>query len=54
MEFEEAVASRYIEKYGDALEGGAGRQVWHTPTELFKVSYVVQPFLHIVLPTSAR
>lgn len=36
-EFQEEVAERY-QAYGqDALEG-PGRQIWHTPTELFQVS----------------
>jgi hypothetical protein len=35
VEFQEEVARRY-ESYG-ADEDGPGRQIWHTPTELFKV-----------------
>jgi len=45
--FQEAVAERYETEYGGAIPGmaaaadgkkgeGLGRQVWHTPTELFK------------------
>jgi len=39
--FQEAVAERYDTEYDDNRPG-LGRQVWHTPTELFKVrpSYV--------------
>ena len=48
--FQETVAERYEKEYGE-LEiaaqdgskavntGGLGRQVWHTPTELFKVCF---------------
>lgn len=36
--FQEAVAERYLEAYGPGTEG-VGRQVWHTPTELFKPYY---------------
>ncbi|KAH7881781.1 S-adenosyl-L-methionine-dependent methyltransferase [Phlebopus sp. FC_14] len=38
--FESAVAGRYME-YGDMMSGtdGPGRQIWHTPTELFKPWY---------------
>ena len=35
-EFESAVAQRYA-SYG-LVEEGPGSQIWHTPTELFKVS----------------
>lgn len=45
--FQETVAERYEREYGNleltaekegkASTGGLGRQVWHTPTELFKV-----------------
>lgn len=38
IEFEEVVAQKYAE-YGPDGEG-PGRQIWHTPTELFKVSLV--------------
>jgi hypothetical protein len=34
--FQEAVAERYDTEYDDNRPG-LGRQVWHTPTELFKV-----------------
>lgn len=38
--FNEDVAQRYQREYGrsESDVGGLGRQVWHTPTELFKVS----------------
>lgn len=40
--FQETVAERYEREYGleptEGAQGGLGRQVWHTPTELFKVS----------------
>ncbi|BEI85127.1 hypothetical protein CcaverHIS002_0505280 [Cutaneotrichosporon cavernicola] len=36
-EFQERVAERYESEYG--AESGLGRQVWHTPTELFKPHY---------------
>jgi hypothetical protein len=37
VEFQEEVAKRYADyKHGD--EQGPGRQLWHTPTELFKVN----------------
>ena len=35
-EFQEEVASRYAD-YGADDFNGPGRQLWHTPTELFKV-----------------
>jgi hypothetical protein len=42
-EFEEEVATRYMQFEGldqgaGTVGKGPGRQVWHTPTELFKVS----------------
>ena len=37
-EFQEEVAARYA-KYGADKHDGPGRQLWHTPTELFKVSF---------------
>ncbi|WVO17807.1 hypothetical protein L204_105505 [Cryptococcus depauperatus] len=41
--FQEAVAERYEKEYGiesmNGPQGGLGRQVWHTPTELFKPYY---------------
>lgn len=37
-EFQEEVAKRYA-GYGADKHEGPGRQLWHTPTELFKVSY---------------
>jgi hypothetical protein len=36
IEFQELVASKY-EGYGSDSYEGPGRQLWHTPTELFKV-----------------
>lgn len=36
--FERAVAERYREyRIEEGIGAGPGRQVWHTPTELFKV-----------------
>ena len=35
-EFQEEVASKYAD-YGPDRHDGPGRQLWHTPTELFKV-----------------
>ncbi|WVO19802.1 uncharacterized protein IAS62_001092 [Cryptococcus decagattii] len=41
--FQETVAERYEREYGleptEGAQGGLGRQVWHTPTELFKPYY---------------
>lgn len=37
VEFQEEVAKRYV-PYGKD-EPGPGKQLWHTPTEIFKVSY---------------
>ncbi|WVR05785.1 hypothetical protein IAU60_002810 [Kwoniella sp. DSM 27419] len=41
--FQETVAERYEQEYGleptTGQTGGLGRQVWHTPTELFKPYY---------------
>jgi hypothetical protein len=37
VEFQHAVAKLY-EGYGSDAQEGPGRQLWHTPTELFKVS----------------
>lgn len=39
-EFQEEVASRY-HAYGEDAVEGPGRQIWHTPTELFQVRVVV-------------
>lgn len=37
--FQDAVARKYVAHGGEAFtEPGPGKQVWHTPTELFKVS----------------
>ena len=36
-DFHNAVARRYEAFEADAEEQGPGRQIWHTPTELFKV-----------------
>jgi hypothetical protein len=35
-EFQEEVAAKYA-AYGADVHSGPGRQLWHTPTELFKV-----------------
>lgn len=35
LRFDGVVSKRY-EQYGDDPETGPGRQIWHTPTELFK------------------
>lgn len=35
-EFQEEVAEKYLSTYG-VDQDGPGRQLWHTPTELFKV-----------------
>jgi len=37
VEFQEVVAQKYADYGSDSFEG-PGRQIWHTPTELFKVS----------------
>lgn len=37
--FQEAVADRYEAEYGGKAGDGLNRQVWHTPTELFKPYY---------------
>lgn len=36
-QFESAVANRYVECGSVTETEGPGRQIWHTPTELFKV-----------------
>lgn len=36
-QFEAAVARRYVECGSLSASDGPGRQIWHTPTELFKV-----------------
>ncbi|WWD18024.1 hypothetical protein CI109_102471 [Kwoniella shandongensis] len=50
--FQEAVADRYEKAYGleptTGQQGGLGRQVWHTPTELFK-PYYAQSLITAVL-----
>jgi hypothetical protein len=48
-EFEEEVARRYMQFEGldqgaGTVGKGPGRQVWHTPTELFKVSFLIFHF----------
>ncbi|WWC58510.1 uncharacterized protein I303_101053 [Kwoniella dejecticola CBS 10117] len=52
--FQEAVAERYEKEYGleptTGQTGGLGRQVWHTPTELFK-PYYAQTILTSILQT---
>jgi hypothetical protein len=40
VEFQEEIAKRYA-AYGVDRQSGPGRQLWHTPTELFKVLHVV-------------
>jgi hypothetical protein len=37
VDFQAEVAKRYAE-YGADEENGPGKQLWHTPTELFKVN----------------
>jgi len=39
-EFQEEVAKRY-DRYESGDKEGPGRQLWHTPTELFKVFSVL-------------
>jgi hypothetical protein len=39
VEFQEEVSARYAE-YGADQHHGPGRQIWHTPTELFKVVHL--------------
>lgn len=39
VEFQEEVAGRYAAYRADKHDG-PGRQLWHTPTELFKVRYI--------------
>lgn len=45
-QFEAAVARRYVECGSLSETGGPGRQIWHTPTELFKVRVgsLIRPF----------
>lgn len=45
-QFEAAVARRYVECGSSSEIDGPGRQIWHTPTELFKVgvSSLPRPF----------
>lgn len=46
-EWDRAVAETYgILEEADEKASGLGRQVWHTPTELFKVSLPSATFLH--------
>lgn len=40
-EFQNTVNSRYLAQYGEDGQEGPGRQMWHTPTELFRVSPVI-------------
>ena len=44
VEFQEEVAQKYA-AYGADRHDGPGRQLWHTPTELFKV----HPLIHLLL-----
>jgi hypothetical protein len=41
-EFENEVAKRYA-SYGADEKAGTGKQLWHTPTELFKVNSTLSP-----------
>jgi hypothetical protein len=41
-EFQEEVAERYS-AYGTDDKDGPGRQIWHTPTELFQVCFALRP-----------
>ena len=43
VEFQEEVGNRYA-AYGADNQAGPGRQLWHTPTELFKVSLLPPVF----------
>jgi hypothetical protein len=38
VEFQEELGKRY-DAYGPDIQHGPGKQLWHTPTELFKVLY---------------
>lgn len=38
VEFQETIAARYAAEYTGEMTDALGKQVWHTPTELFKVS----------------
>lgn len=38
-EFQEEVAKRYV-SYGRD-QAGPGKQLWHTPTEIFKVNFII-------------
>ncbi len=45
VHFQEEVASRY--ELFERDEDGPGRQIWHTPTELFKVSFLHRVLIYI-------
>lgn len=45
-EFQEEVAAKYAD-YGADRHDGPGRQLWHTPTELFKVSVIIYLSIHL-------
>jgi hypothetical protein len=51
-EFQEEVAKKYT-AYGVDKPDGPGRQLWHTPTELFKVVYQLSRCFVVSLPSSA-
>jgi hypothetical protein len=38
-EFQDAVARRYATLESDTKGNGPGKQIWHTPTELFQVMH---------------
>jgi hypothetical protein len=42
VEFQTEVTKRYA-AYGADEEAGPGKQLWHTPTELFKVNSTLSP-----------
>jgi len=47
VEFQEEVAKRYV-PYGKD-ESGPGNQLWHTPTEIFKVRHGLDELGHAFL-----
>lgn len=51
LRFDGAVAQRYQE-YGEDPRTGPGRQIWHTPTELFKVCLQLS-HRTVLIPVSA-
>lgn len=53
----DATVSRLYREYdssSDPRDVTGSRQVWHTPTELFKVFYVIEMSLDVNLPSSSR